>query len=377
MRSALPRIIVGSLILVSFAHGTTPYPLPTATILMPATNTNTGGVTVGDAGVVYALSDPLLQPYAPTNDKPFTHLITHVFLVRFTVTGRRIVLRAPHQLFAGPPSMGIYPHAVTADWLIYLQSLPSITSAPWILFARHITTGRTVVLDSSESEGLASLGSRAQCDGRTVVWQTWTLRRSQPTLIVRSYDLVTGQRHIVAEGGTPTTWSYAGAAVSGHSVVFEKDSYRSSPRAQILLADLTTGRVRTLTSATAANSEPSIAGDIVAWKVGWRFEIGRAVMIYNLRTSREARVFVGPIEQPQVLAGGQIVFPAGIGPWRIQLYDVATAMSRSLDVAQPTADGYAPGNLVEVGRHTVAYWLVKFSTTTTPNPTRLVVTFLP
>jgi hypothetical protein len=373
----LLSMLVSPLVLATFIWSAAPGPPQTAIIVIPATNTSAGGEAVGDAGVVYALSDPLLQPHRPTYGQPFTNLVTHVFLVRFKETGRHLTLTTPRQIFTGPRGMGIYPHAMPADWLIYVQIAPNIPSAPWTLYARHLPTGRVVVLDSSRREGLPSLVSRSQSDGRTVVWQTWTMVHGQPTSVIRSYDLVTGQRRVVAEGGTPSTWSYAWPAVSGRTVVFEKDIFGSASRAQIMVADLRTGRIRALTPAAAANSEPSIAGNIVAWKVGWRFDIGRAVVAYNLRTGLQRRVFRGPIEQPQVLTGGQLVFPVGTGPWRIQLYDLATKRSRTLATGQPRADGYAPGNLVEVGGRTVAYGLAKPSTTTTPNPTRLVIARLP
>jgi len=100
-------------------------------------------------------------------------------------------------------------------------------------------------------------------------------------------------------------------------------------------------------------------------------------MLDNLRTGTQRRVFTGPIEQPQVLAAGQIVFPVGIGPFRIELYDATSARVSTLEPAPAANDGSTPGNVVEVGGHTVAYWLGKPSTTRTPNPERLCITVLP
>jgi len=248
---------------------------PRAAMLgLPATNTSAGGVAVGDAGIVYSLSDPPMQPYAPMMGEPFTRFVTHVYLASVAVTSGRTVLGQPHLLFSGPRGLGVYPQAVTPQWVVYLQAAPNVASAPWTLLARNLGTGRTITLDSSAREGMPLLGAAARSDGRTVVWQAWTLHDGQPTSVIRSYGLRSGQRHIVVVGGTPNTWAYSWADVAGNQVVFEKDVYGPPARAQVLLADLASGRVRALTPRGAANSEPTIAGDLVAWKVGWRFAIG-------------------------------------------------------------------------------------------------------
>lgn len=371
------RYLIGQraalVIVACWVSVTASLPTTNTTINLPAMNLPGGDVVVSDGVLAYTLPDPLT--HAGMANAPFTHFHTRIFVVSLRSTGTSLVASAPRLLLAGPPGDTMTMWSIAGGWLVYSQYSSSDPAGPWVLVARHVATGRLVVLDTPAREGVPSLVAQAASDGRTVVWQSWTQVHRQATSVVRSYDLVTGQRQVLVEGGAPNSWFYAWPGVSGRWVVFEKEQPRVQPtRSQIMLADIATHQVRPLTDAAAANSEPSISGDIVTWKVGWRYENGQGVVIADLRTGMRHVLTAPNAEQPKVTAGRYVVFPLG-NPGRVQLYDARTGTRRTL--AGPQPDGSQPGNIVVAGGHLVVFMLSKLSSTTTPPSMRLVVTLLP
>ena len=291
------------------------------------------------------------------------------------MAGSHLVATTPRLLFTAARGAILTPWSIAGQWLVYMQYPANDPAGSWTLAVRNLRTGRSTILDTPTQEGVPSLAAQAASDGRTVVWQSWTVHHGQTTSVIRAYDLVTGHRRLLIEGGGMTMWSYAWLDVSGRWVVFEKETPdRQSPHGQILLDNLDTGRVQALTPAAAANSEPAISGDLVIWKNTWRFAAGHGVGVYNVRTGAQVTLAGANVEQPKVTFGRYVVFPTG-NPFHVQLYDVQTHVSTTL--AGPRPDGYQPGNVVLVGGHAVAFILAKFTTTTKPFPTRLVVTQLP
>lgn len=218
---------------------------------------------------------------------------------------------------------------------------------------------------------------RAASDGRTVAWQSRTLAHGQMTWVIRTYELATGQRRLLAQGGSPTTFAYGWPGVSGRWVVFEKGTLTGQPaRSQIWLADMSTGQLRALTPAREANSEPAIAGGAIAWKVGWRYEGGRGVAIYNRGTGTLKTLDGAGVETPSLTANGYAIYSLG-NPSVVRLYNMRTGVGTILAGPGPGRDGYQPGNAVFAGEHAVAYTLGAASTAATPAPTHLVVTLLP
>lgn len=344
-------------------------------IVLPATNIPTGGWAVGDGYAVYAVADPPLQPQAPRSGQVFDNFVTRVHVVR--LTSRSTPDKVSDTVaIVGPRGVGIFPHQVSAGWLFMTEARVDDPAATWLLIAYSLATGRSILLDSSAREGLAGVSSRAQSDGRMVVWSAWTMSHGQPASVIRAYDLATGQRSVVAEGGSLTSWAYYWPAVAGRWVVFERD-IPARQRAQILLADLTTRHVRILTPPSQVGSEPSIAGNLIVWKEGWRFGVGQGVTAYTLQNADRRHIYAGAVEQPQVVATDHIVFVAGISPWRIMRFDTRTGRLMTLVSSALDSDGYVPGNGVMVGDHMVAYGLEKYSTGLIPNPMRVVILTLP
>lgn len=353
----------------------TPAPL-TASVALPATNVAGGASAVAsDDWLVYTLPTPLLQPSTSDANHPFTAFHQRVYAVALRVRGQRLLASSPRFLFTAPSGLVLSPGSVSGGWLIYTQYSSLGIGGPWTLIARQITTGRSVVLDSPVREGLPSGAAVASSDGHTVVWQSWTALRGQRVSVIRAYNLATGQRRLVAHGGSESSWSYLWPSVSGRQVVFARVLAAQPLRAQMLLANLTTGAVRALTPLTAGITSPVISGDLVAWKgrLGPQEKEGGRVVVANLRTGAQRSLNGSFIEFPQVVAGRYVVFPIGLTP-HLALYDSRAGTTTRL--AQPGPLG-APGNSVQAAEHTVLYSLGRFSATTTPLPSRLVVVRLP
>lgn len=332
---------------------------------------------VDDAAVAYVRPDPLLHPPRSPSGALFTAFRGTVYLVPLATANGRLAAGRPRALFTSPRGLGVYPSALAGGWLIYLEVAGYSLSAPWMLFARRLDTGRVAPLDSSAREGATVPSSSARSDGRSVVWQAWTLQQGRLTSRVWSYDLLTGQRRLLLTGGSPNTFFYVTPAVSGHWVVFEEERLVAGAiRSQILLADLRTARIRPLTERTQDNSEPAVSGDLVVWKAGPRFTNGPAVALDNVRSGTRRLLAGSSIESPQVTAQRYVIFPTGNTP-QLDVYDTQTGQRTTFARRQP--DGYGPGNLVYTGGHMVAYEEDKIPGTITdaPNPARLLVSALP
>jgi len=216
-------------------------PAPAVSIPLPLSNLPQGGMVVSDTLLAYDLPDPPM--HASDANNPFTNFHDRVFVVTLRAMGSGLAASTPRLIFTLPRGLTMTPWSINGGWLVYTQYSSTDPAGPWTLAARDIATGTVIALDSPAREGVPSAAAQAASDGRTVVWQSWTQADGRATSVIRSYDLTTGRRRLLAEGGSQDTWSYAWPGVSGQSVVFEKEMPdRQSPRAQILLADLATGR---------------------------------------------------------------------------------------------------------------------------------------
>jgi hypothetical protein len=119
---------------------------------------------------------------------------------------------------------------------------------------------------------------------------------------------------------------------------------------------MATGQRHALTSAQDANSEPAIAGDVVVWKVGWRYGDGQGLGLYNLRTGVRKTLTGSGLEQPVLTVNGYAIYSFNI-PTIVRLYNTQTGVQTSLAGPGAGPDGYQPGNAVFAGEHTVAYTL--------------------
>jgi len=360
-------------LLVATVNAAAARPMQTATIPLPATNLPGGSVALDSTQLAYTLPDPLF--HATSNDARFTAFVNGVFLVQLHTAGTRTTPSVARLLVTGPRGATITLWSLRNHWLVYSQYNGGDLSQPWTLNARNAATGKTTVLDTPAQEGVPSMVSMASSDGHTVVWQSYARTQGATVSIIRSLDLTSGQRRIIAQGGAPNTWAYAWPSVSGRQVVFDKETPdQNNPHSQIFLYDLDTGVTRALTGANGANSEPSISGDLIVWKQGWRYVAGHGITVYDLRTQTRTSIAAGGIEQPHATAGRYVIFPTDL-PDRVKLYDAQAGTTTTL--ARPLPDGYAPGNIVVAGGTAVGYILSKFVTSAVnPHPVRLVVNLL-
>lgn len=327
-------------------------PMSSAYIPMPATNMPNNGWVAGDTTLVYVGDDPLIGPRNnPNTGHYFKDFHAQVFTARLKVRNQRLVVGPLRLLFRGPLGKRIGPGAVLGGWFVYEQYDAYNIGGNWTILARNLVTGKTLSIDSRDQEGVPSLTPIPQSDGQSVAWESWTKVHGRTTSVIRTYDLTTGQRRLILEGGSPNTWAYTGVRISGRYLVVEKDLYNKQ-RAQILLVDRITGTVRALTPATGANSEPSISGNLVVWKFGWRFGAGNGVVVDNLQTGKRTRIPGVKAEVPQVVATHYVVFPQGYTT-RIRLFDDRAG---SLQTLAPADDGYSSvGDVANASGHVVLY----------------------
>jgi len=356
MRHALRALAATAVFLtvaLGVASGTAAAPA-TAAIPLPRSNVPAGSPAVSDTLVAYVLADPLVHVSTIATAGSWAGFRNRVFTVGLRATdGGGLVAGTPHQIYEGPLGDIVQPCSSSGGWLVYNQYPDRDAAGPWILAARNLATGRVVMLDTPAREGVPSLVTQAASDGHTVAWQSWTTLQGQVTSVIRTYDLATGQRRLLAQGGSPTTWSYDWPSVSGTNVVFEKQQLRRlSPHIQIFVASLATGDLRTLTGADGTNSEPSISGSLVAWKQGARFGEGHGVGYHDLRTGASGAFPASQTEEPLASAGRYIVYPstpyAHAESWNTVLYDTR-ARTRTI-LATGT------GNAMLAGEDVVGYW---------------------
>lgn len=326
--------------------------LQRAAINRPATDMqDVSHFVASDRRVVYALDTPLLSGRSSTHPGHVTtNFHSNVFVVRLTESRFGIGLSKPRLLFRGPKGMQTAFGALNGGWLTYTEA-PIDRVGPWTMFARNIGSGKVIVLDSRNREGVPSMEPPPSTDGRTVVWQAFTNVGRQGTSIIRAYDLKSGRRRVLAEGGNPqlrTNWVYDGARVSGRWVVTQKESI-GQPRGQIVLIDLRTRRAHGITPPSGANSDPTISGGIVTWMLGARFSNGgHGVGAYSMRTGRERRFPGSNIGLPQAFGARYVAFGTG-QTTTIKLYDSRTGRLRVL------AQGWGTGYTIRAGGQTLIY----------------------
>ncbi len=351
-----------------------PLPLAQARLALPAYTVPAGWAVASDSLLVYPLPTPLLQPTAPLADHPFTAFRDRLFAVDLRLQGARLLTSRPRLLVSGPRGLALSLWSVSGGWLIYTQSSPLSLGGPWALIARQVATGRAVLLDTPAREGAPSVAPAASSDGHTVVWQSWTRVHGRETSVIRAYNLATGQRHLLVQGGSVGSWFYAWPAVSGQRVVFARVLAAAPPlRAQMLLASLATGTVRPLTPLTNGLAAPAISGDLVVWLARQVQGAGQQVALVNLRTGAHELLDGSFMEAPKAVAGRYALFPTG-NPGLLRLYD--TWGGRTMTLAAPHGNEH-PGNMVGAGEHTIVYGVGAYSSTTTALPSYLVVARLP
>lgn len=321
----------------------------------PATDVPTSGSWVlSPSQLIYVLADPLMGGRNdPNHGRYFKDFRLKFFLVNLHPQAGRFMPSTPRLLFTGPQGAEIGLGSLARGWLVYIQTAAYYDpGGTWSVIAYNVDTGARVVLDTRDREGVASLNPAPRTDGHTVVWQSYTRVRGKVTSVIRSYDLATGHYRILAHGGSSSTWVYYDAQVSGRWVVTERDDFKHQ-RSQIMLVDLRTDAIRGLTSSAAANSEPTVAGDIVAWKVGWRFGNARGIAVRNLRSRTQKFIPDAGAEAPAAVANGYVAFSSRVGTPHVSLYDDRRGVVRTIVPADD--HGYRTGGDVRVAGNLVSY----------------------
>jgi hypothetical protein len=324
--------------------------LSPAIFTIPASNVSNAGPVMDEHHVVYGVASPRM--HAPTcvscGDAPFTgfHLRVYIRIFLIGPTGG-IVVSQPWLLFTGPRGAQIAFMSFHHGWLTYLTYLPGDR---WTLLARNVVSGRQILLDSPQREGVPSRFLHAGSDGRTVVWQSWTRLGGKTVSVIRSYSLITGQRRLLLAGGAGQDFFYDSPEISGDRLVFTREYPDGT--AQLFLASLTTGRVRALTPLHQINREAAIAGDVLVWLHG---KSTRGLVVLNLSNGHRLALSHSSAQLPRIAAGRYIVFATDYGHTSVQVYDTHTNQRRIIAGPTPSGGAGSNGEQVKVGGRVILY----------------------
>jgi len=339
---------------------------------------------VSDTLVAYA--DPLPRGRA-ARGRPAPPASERLVGYSLRATAAGIVVAPPQALctVTGSPDLAVAPWSTRGRWVVYSAYAYNVPTT-WTLAMCQVGTGRRVVLDTSARERGGDDAAQARSDGRVVVWSSMTRAPGQraPTSVVRAYDLVTGRRWVVVQGGTPGTFGYGDASVSGRRILFEKQAYVGTETTQFLLADVETGQVRPLFPPQHDAYGATLSGDIVAWGVGGPTANGGrggvGVGVYNLRTGARAEFAATFVTAQQAVAGHDVVYSSGAPPngdaTTLWLYDARTGRQTALVRPHPPQN-YGAGSEVLTGGHAVLYQRLRGKKEVTPTTAYAVVTLLP
>lgn len=331
--------------------------LSPAIFTIPASNVSNAGPVMDEHHVVYGVASPRM--HAPTcvscGDAPFTgfHLRVYIRIFLIGPTGG-IVVSQPWLLFTGPRGAQIAFMSFHHGWLTYLTYLPGDR---WTLLARNVVSGRQILLDSPQREGVPSRFLHAGSDGRTVVWQSWTRLGGKTVSVIRSSSLITGQRRLLLAGGAGQDFFYDSPEISGDRLVFTREYPDGT--AQLFLASLTTGRVRALTPLHQINREPAVAGNVLAWVHG-DISLGHThgLVVENLATGHRVALPHSSAQLPRIAAGRYVVFAAVYRNTNVQIYDTRTGARRIVSPPSPLVGPGSSSGQVETGGHAILYSLV-------------------
>jgi len=333
--------------------------VPTTTVSLPQAAAASGPPAVSDTQLAYVL------PVSPASATTKTSSSARIFVRSLRSTSTGLTVGPPHPIctITGPSGLVVTLWSAAGEWVGYSASHADRT-APWSLAMCHVLTGRHVVLDTSAGEKVSSLPITARSDGHTVVWVSSTLLgdHHQETTVIRTYDLASSRRRVLAQGGSPSTFAYGDPSVSGQRVLFEKSSIAGDGSVQLLLADVDTGRIRPISRPQPDIAGASLSGNIVTWGIkapGADWSNGAiGIGVYNVRTRARTQFNEHPITIQQAVAGHDVVFVTGeatLGQLTtLWLYDARTG--RRVRLVQPhPPQSYGVGNVISIGGHAIAY----------------------
>ncbi|MGH2444058.1 MAG: TolB family protein [Chloroflexota bacterium] len=346
-----------------------------ASFAIPPSNVASTGAVLDAYHVVYGVAVPRM--HRPTcvscGDTPFTNFHIQMFVRRLTYSPGGIQVSRQRPLFTGPRGEQIAVFALRRHWLVYLAYSQRQS---WQLLARNVVTGRRILLDTSRREALPSLSAHAGTDGRTVVWQTWTTIQGKPASVIRSYSLITGKRHLLLSGGNGNPSSIGDPQISGNRMAFVQENYNQT--SEIMLQNIRTGRVRSLTPANQVNYEPAISGNVLVWVHG-RLSNGHThgLVVADLATGRRVALPYSSSQLPQVANGRYVAFSTDKQHVSVQLYDARTGRRRVLaGPAVAGRPGSPVGNLA-AGPRAILYYVLNPCSHPMTCASHIVVTRMP
>lgn len=157
---------------------------------------------------------------------------------------------------------------LVGNWLVYTHLIGMTPPVPWEIIALDLVTHREHVLSRWNGIGL-DIPPLVSSDGDMVLWTTVAPDgTNQVQSRIETYDLRTGQHHVVA-----TSSAYGRTQWDAHGVRYY-DAYLASPivaflhqtahGADVWVEDLRTGHLHPITH-TGTEHQPVVTGSWVAW----------------------------------------------------------------------------------------------------------------
>ncbi|RLC89194.1 MAG: hypothetical protein DRI37_04415 [Chloroflexi bacterium] len=215
---------------------------------------------------------------------------------------------------------------VSGEWLAW--ETHSGWGTDWILYAKNLTTGEEILIDSAEQAGATSpRGAYLAVSGNTLVWATIRKVDDGPlNSNVMAYDLKLHQTQVITSARMPDNVGYVD--IDGERVVWSRGSTAGDvKRADVFMYDLATQECTQL-SYDGLSGQPHIWGDYVIWRQGFE-DIG-PVVIYNWKTDAGIRLSE---------SGGYLCLGDGLASFQRYLGDVSFFL---YDIEYNLLDGFLP-----------------------------------
>lgn len=287
-------------------------------------------------------------------------------------------LRQPHLVaHTAPGTHQLNMMLISAHWLSWVEY---DANAQWRLVAQNRQSGQRIVVDSNVQEGGFPLGAPlltlSALDGETLIWSFSVIpRQGTPWTGIRVQVLPHGPRRLLARETVPcyVTWP----AVSGSIAAWDREGSCVGHNSDVIVANWRTGHSYALTH-DHRSSEPTINGDLVAYKGdGLRLGSGTIVLV-NLRTghrrivdaTRQAAV---PQLTDRVLAWYSTYGIAGLDLRTNRRY----VLARDSTSATPNGFSFVYNLLGQSWQNEVVFMEVFFRMSGGPESQRIVVAHVP
>jgi hypothetical protein len=353
---ALPSLMLTPGVMPLRTAHASPVALQPVIVTIPLTNGDNYQRAVSDSVLLYTLSNPRTVPHPCTScgKPPFMNFTVDFCISNLTWQNKKLSATSPRLLFAESKGVDTATYSVLGGWLVYLRyhSYDVLGGGGWTLVARNLYSAKIITLDESTKAAFPPPAG-VSSDGRLVVWAATKQGRIGTTSVLRTFNLVTGIRHDVLQGGSPQTFSYSDVSVSGNRVAYQRNDYVHH-RAQVMVFNLATRQTHLLSLKNQSGSEPSLSGSLVTWKNGASGATGTGVNVLNLQTQSRVRLPGYDTEAPRAVAGRYIIYPSrsrtNETDGHLYIYDAQTKITSTL--AQRHG-AWNVGSFPRAGGHTV------------------------